>query len=166
MTVRKKRIFWDSNVFITLLSKLNSPERLKEQDICKRYLQSAIDGETEIFTSTLAVVEVSKTQESSPPVPDEIKAKIRNLFNEPYVKLISVDLARANEARELIWTHSWLKPPDAVHVACALYARVDELFSYDGGKEKGILNLNNLVGTPPLTIVKPHYEGQDRMAGL
>ena len=108
----------------------------------------------------MTIVEVNKTAESTSPIPEEVKDKIKNLVEQPFVKVVSADLARAIEARALIWTYSWLKPVDAMHLACAIHAEVDELFTYDGkGTEKGLLDLNSIVGNPPLKIVNPHFQG-------
>lgn len=162
MTDSKKRIFWDSCVFVRLLSKTGDPKKLAEQEICKQCLQAAIDGKIEIVISTASIAEVVKTEDLvEPPVPEDVREKIRSLFNEPYIVPISADLVIAQDARNLIWSHSWLKAIDSIIVASAVYAKVDELFSYDGlGKEKGILDLDAKVGIPPLKIKKPHFEGQ------
>ncbi len=158
MTARK--IFWDSCVFVTLLSKHKEQEWKDKQQICKGCLQEAIDGKVEIFISTMTIVEVNKTKESANPVPQEIKQKIAQLIDQPFIKVVSADLARAKNARSYIWDHSWLKPVDAMHLACALHAEVDELFTYDGkGSQKGLLDLDELIGTPPLKIKFPHFEG-------
>jgi predicted nucleic acid-binding protein len=154
----KKRIFWDS---CRLLSKTYQPAKLAEHDICQLCFQSAIDGQVEIVTSTITIAEVVKTEELiEPPVPETIREQMRILFNEPYITLISVDLARVQEARELIWKNSWLRPIDAIQISCALYSKVDELFSYDGnGAKKGLLDLDGKLGTPLLKITKPHFQG-------
>ncbi len=162
-----KRLYWDSCVFVTLLSKVVGDKKLAQQQDCRRYLQDAIKGELEVFTSTFSIAEVCKTEESVGDIPDAVKGTIRSLFNEPYVQLVSVDLARAEEARELIWEHNWLSPQDAIQIACALHAKIQEMHTYDGeGKKKGILDLKGKVGTPPLKIVTPHHPGPDRMPGV
>jgi len=156
---KKKRIFWDSCVFIYLLSKHVEQAKLERQDICKNCLQNAIDGKIEIFISTPVIVEVNKTTDSNVPIPDKIKTKIKDLFEQPFIQLVSADMARAIEARDLIWKYSWLKPIDALHLACAIHAKADEFFTYDGkGENKGLLNLDKLLGTPPIKICHPHFD--------
>lgn len=158
MTVKKQ--FWDSCVFIYLLSKFEDNEYKKKQDVCKNCLQDAIDGKVEVYISTMTIVEVNRTSEATSPIPAEVKDKITNLINQPFIKVVPADLARAEEARQHIWDNSWLKPVDAVHLSCALHARVGELFTYDGkGEKKGLLDLDGLVGNPPLKIVSPYFEG-------
>jgi predicted nucleic acid-binding protein len=155
----KKRVFWDSCVFIILLSRHNKIDLLEKQKMCSACLQNAIDGIIDIFVSTITIVEVNKTIDSVNPIPDEIKEKIKNLIDQPFIKVVSADLARAIEARDLIWEYSWLSPTDAIHLACALHAKVDELFTYDGkGKQKGLLDLDGKTGIPSLRISHPHFE--------
>jgi predicted nucleic acid-binding protein len=155
-----KQIFWDSCVFVTLLSKHKEQKWLDNQEVCKNCLQEAIDGKVEIFISTLTIVEVNRTKESSFPIPKEVQDKITKLIDQPFIKVVPADLARAKEARLFIWDYSWLKPVDAMHLASALYAKVTELFTYDGGgSQKGLLDLDGLVGTPLLKIKQPHFEG-------
>ena len=161
MPDRNSRYYWDANVFIALISNLNTPEAIENRDMCSRIIQQAMDGEIEILTSVLTLVEVLFPQENrAMPVPNEIRQRVRQLFDEPYVTLVALDEARASEARDLRWTHPWLKTADAVHVSSAAYARVDEMQTYDGrGKSRGILSLDNSVGRPALKIVVPHWQG-------
>ena len=148
-------------MFIALISNLNNSEAIENRDTCSRIIQQAMDGQVEILTSVLTLVEVLFPQDNEArPVPNAIRQKVRQLFEEPYVTLVTLDEARAGEARDLRWTHPWLKTADAVHVSSAVFARVDELQTYDGrGKSKGILSLDNLVGRPQMKIVLPHWQG-------
>ncbi len=159
MTEKRKRVFWDSCVFVYLLSKHKEAEKLEKQQICKSCLQNAIDKKVDIFISTMIIVEMNKTTDSSIPIPDEIKNKIKDFFEQPFIQLVSADMARAIEARDLIWKYSWLRPVDALHLACAIHAKADELFTYDGkGEKKGLLDIDGIEGNPPLKICHPHFE--------
>lgn len=163
MTTR--RLYWDTCVFVFLLSKHTEQDKKDKQVICKNCLQEAIDGKSEIYISTVSIVEINRTSETTYPIPSSVKETITNLVNQPFIKIVPADIARALEAREFIWQYSWLKTIDAIHLACALRAEVDELFTYDGnGSQKGLLDLNGLIGKPPLKISNPHIEGiQSRM---
>lgn len=162
MPDKQKRYYWDSNVFITLISNLDKPDAIKARENCKLFFQEAIDGKSLLYTSTASMVEVIRAEENDKiAIPYEIKDKLRELFEEPYIIPIPLDAARASEARELRWGHPWLRTLDAIQVACAIYAKVDVMHTYDGlTKPNGILTLNGLVGSPPLKIVVPQYEGQ------
>ena len=161
MPNRVKRYYWDANVFITLISNLGTPQAIADRENCTLIVQSAMDGETQIYTSTLTIAEVLDTQENlTKPVPPNIRQIVRELFEEPYITLIAVDTARTSEARELRWEYPWLRTVDAIHVVSAVYAKIDEMHTYDGrGSKRGILSLNRRVGKPPLKIVVPGYEG-------
>ena len=77
------------------------------------------------------------------PIPENVRQVVRDIFEEPYVIPIMVDTARAVEARELRWDYPWLRTPDAIHIASAIYSKVDEMHTYDGqGNKRGILDLN------------------------
>ncbi len=155
-----RQVFWDSCVFITLLSKPRDKESLDRQQVCSLCFQEAIEGNVEIFISTMTIVEVNRTSESTSPIPPEVRDKIKKALGQPFIKVVPADMARALEARTHIWDYSWLKPMDALHLACAIHAHVDEMFTYDGkGEKKGLLDLDSIVGTPPLKIRHPHFEG-------
>jgi predicted nucleic acid-binding protein len=155
-----KRIYWDSCIFIYLMSKHKEQWKIERQTTCKNCLQEAIDGKSEIYISTVSIVEFNRTTDTTFPIPDEIKEKITTLINQPFIKIVSADIARAFEARNHIWKWPWLSAIDAIHLASALYANVDELFTYDGnGSQKGLLDLDGLIGNPPLKIKHPHIEG-------
>ncbi len=160
-----KRLYWDSNVFISLISSMNTPSANERRRNCELFFQDAIEGKAQIFTSTLTIVEVRYPEELLPDrVPQQVRQKITDLFNEPYITLIPIDPARAIEARELVWGYPWLRTADAIQIASAIFAGVDEMHTYDGqGRSRGILHLNGLIGSPSLKIVVPLYEGQPRM---
>ena len=93
-------------------------------------------------------------------MPQHIKDQVISMFDEPYITHILLDPARAAEARELRWEFPWLKTADAIHIASAIYAKVDMMHTYDGRRKgKGILSLDGTVGNPPLRINVPLYEG-------
>ena len=78
MPDRNSRYYWDANVFIALISNLNTPEAIENRDMCSRIIQQAMDGEIEILTSVLTLVEVLFPQENrAMPVPNEIRQKVR-----------------------------------------------------------------------------------------
>ena len=167
MPDKVKRIYWDSCAFIKCISNLSDNESIKARENCKRYLQDAMDGKVEIYTSAFTITEVRNIESNNvKPIPDDVKQKIVDLWSEPYIKIVPVDIARAEHARELVWQYSWLSNEDAIQIASALYARVDELHTYDGVSKKGMLSLDQKLGNPPLRIVIPQYQGPDRLPGL
>ena len=161
MPNRATRYYWDANVFITLISNSPDPVGVAQRQVCTRLMQQAIDGDIQIVTSVLTIAEVLDTQDNPvKPVPAAIRQRVCQLFDEPYITIVALDEARAGKARDLRWAHPKLSTIDAVHVASALYAEVDELQTYDGsGKPAGLITLDNQVGSPPLRIVTPNWQG-------
>ena len=158
----KPRYYWDANVFIKLISNLMDAEAVEERRNCELFFRDARDGKVDILTSTLTRVEVLDTEENlTKPVPQRIRDQVISMFDEPYITSILLDPARSSEARDLRWEYQWLKTADAVHIASAIYAKVDIMHTYDGRtKVKGILSLDGAVGNPPLKISVPRYEGE------
>jgi hypothetical protein len=56
-------------------------------------------------------------------------------------------------------TYPSLTPGDCVHIATAIEARADVLFTYDGAGQRRrpneMLRYDTLIGTPPLRIMEP-----------
>jgi hypothetical protein len=129
MLNRLRRVYWDSCVFIALISNLMTPLAMERRWHAERFLDDAINGKIELFTSTLTITEVVRTEVApgmpTSPVPPEVRQKIEDLFNEPYIRLIPLDIARANEARDLTWQHPQIKHPDNVHVVSARYVQAN-----------------------------------------
>ena len=157
-----RRYYWDANIFITLISNLMTQEAVEDRRNCELFFRDAMNGEIEILTSALTRVEVLHPEENAQrPIPQNIKDKIIALFDEPYITSILLDSARASEAQIFRWDYPWLQTADAIHIASAIYAKVDVMHTYDGRRQQNrrILSLNQLVGNPPLTISVPLYEG-------
>ncbi len=163
MPDKLNRWYMGSDTWISLISNLDTAEAIDRRSNLEYFLQEAMNGTAQLFVSTATIVEVVRTESVGLPtaqVPIEVRQKIADLFEEPYITPIPLDPARAVEARELRWQHSWLKTMDAIELAGALYARVDIMYTYDGsGGKRGLINLDGLVGTPPLRIMMPKYVG-------
>ena len=166
-----KRCYWDASTWIALLSNLQTNQAIEQRWHCKQLFQEAIDGEIQLLTSAITITEVlrGETQADAytPSVPIDIKEQIDALFNEPYIVLVPLDPARAQEARDLRWKHSWLRTVDAIHIASAIYAQADVLHTYDGsgGRSRRMLQLDGQEGSPPLPIKVPFWEGQATLSG-
>ena len=161
-----KRCYWDASTWIKLISNLQTQQAADERWHCERLFEQAMKGHLQILTSAMSVVEVLRGEidqgVSTPPIPQEIRERIEALFDEPYIVLIPLDPARAQEARDLRWTTPWLGTADSIHIASAVYAQADVLHTFDGagGKPRRMLSLSGQVGSPPLPIMVPRWEGQ------
>jgi predicted nucleic acid-binding protein len=67
-----------------------------------------------------------------------------------------VDEFIAEQARELIWNHSYLQSKDAIHAATALNMEIPVLDTFDSD----LLKLDRRIGNPPLIIGQPHVPYQ------
>ncbi len=161
MPDKMKRWYMASDTWISLISNLNTPEAIERRSNLEFFVQDAMDGKAQLFVSTVTIVEVVRTESvgiAPAEVPAEVRQKISDLFEEPYITPILLDPARASEARLLRWQYPWLRTMDAIELASAVYAKVDVMYTYNGsGKKRGVLSLDGLVGTPPLPIEVPKY---------
>lgn len=157
MASPSKRICWDSCAWIALIQKEKIIDA-RTGAVEDRYAacRAIIDltertRKIELVVSALALAEVCKHPGVSS-TPDD---KIQEYFEHEYILTIPVDVLVGTTARRLMLAgHARLKPPDAVHLATAIVANVDELHTFDGP----LLDLDGLLtksdGTP-LRICKP-----------
>lgn len=165
MQNRLRRIYWDSCVFIALISNLMTPQAIDRRWHCQRFFDDAINGRIVIITSVVTIAEVVRAEvepgAAVVPVPQEVRQKIEDLFNEPYLQLVHNDPARSAEARDITWQFPQITFPDSLHVASAKYAQADAMHTYDGhGKQTGLLTFDGRIGNPPLNISVPQWTGQ------
>ena len=163
MPEKLKRWYIGSDAWIALISNMMTPEAVERRSNVEFYVQEAMDGTAQLFISSATIVEVVRTESAGIApleVPADIRQKITDLFEELYIVPISLDPARASEARTLRWQYPWLRTMDAIELASAVYAKVDVMYTYDGsGKKRGLMSLDGLVGNPPLLIQVPKYTG-------
>tara|TARA_R110002096_G_scaffold80281_1_gene188176 strand:- start:138 stop:656 length:519 start_codon:yes stop_codon:yes gene_type:complete len=154
------RIYWDACTWIAYIAKETSVP-LKGGGIenrfamCEAVLKGARDGKYEIVTSCFTLAEVCKSSE----VKDSPVSNLPAFFEHSYILTVPVDLALGRHAQSMQASGLVsLKPPDAIHLASALRARVDQINTFDGG----ILKLNGTIpgrDSKPLKIIKP---GEDK----
>ena len=160
------RAYWDASTWIKLISNKQDQQAVKDRWHCRQFFEEALNGRRQLLTSAVSIVEVLRVEiepgVSPPPIPPEVKERIVALFDEPYVVLIPLDPARAQEARDLRWRFPWLKTVDAIHVASAVYAQADVLHTFDGegGQPRRMLSLDGMVASPSLSIMVPRWQGQ------
>jgi hypothetical protein len=123
--------------------------------------ESAEKGQVRIVTSAFTLSEVSKLNNLGL-LPEWKEKLIIKFFENDWVVVRNVDRITSEHARPIIRHHS-LKPPDAIHVATALLAKVDVLHTYDADH---LLPLDRKVGLPPLRIEEPHWEFQQMLSGI
>jgi predicted nucleic acid-binding protein len=135
------KIYWDSCAWIGLVN--GEPEKVEP---LRAVYDHARRGNVEIWSSTMAVVEVNRLENEmniARPVPPEGLAKIDDLLFQPFVKLINLDQIVAKRARRLIReTPGLRKKPDSVHLASAMIWDIPIFHTYDGND---LLHLNGLI---------------------
>jgi predicted nucleic acid-binding protein len=150
-----RRVYWDACVWLALIlrEKITLPDGGIEdrETMCRTVIEAAKKGSTEILTSTFCLVEVCKV----PSEKKETADKVADFFENDYILLTNVDRLVAERGRDLMVSHSGLKPPDAVHLATAAVSPgIVEMHTFDDR----LLRLDGLIdkadGTK-LKICKP-----------
>ncbi|MFL5799167.1 MAG: type II toxin-antitoxin system VapC family toxin [Actinomycetota bacterium] len=124
---RLPRRCWDSVAFVGWLGK-----EADKRDACESVVRAAERGELEIVASALALAEAIKPKHGHARLSPDDSAKISGFFRQPYIIIVNVDRAVAEQARQLCWDHPKLDPKDAIHVVTALRARASQLDTFDG----------------------------------
>ena len=133
----KRSIYWDSCTFVSFIDETAG----RTQDL-RAIMEEARNKEVVIYTSAISITEVAfKTAEQSGGLDREVEDKIDKLWH-PSSPVRVVDYSRlvAYDARELLRKKLELgfslKPLDAIHIATAIRAKVDELQTYDAKLKK------------------------------
>lgn len=158
------RVYWDACAWIAFINKeMPSPQneiKLPRFEMCRDTLKRAENGDIEIVTSAFTLAEVCKraTDSSSPVI------NLPGFFDQKYILLVPVDKQIGMKAQTLqLAGVAGLKPPDAVHLASALVAKVpvfhtfdknllkmDKQFALDDGSEMSIVRPTEELPMPPL----------------
>ena len=162
-TRKFRRVYWDSCIWISLIQNetavpLRNGQIENRAALARTVLDDATKRVADIFTSTIAFSEVNRPSG----VPSDIAGtpdKLAAFFENDFIVPVMLDRHIGERARALMQGgYAGLKPLDAVHLASALVANVDEMHSFDDK----LLNLNERLqkkdGTP-LKICKPAMGG-------
>lgn len=155
-----KRISWDACAWIALIQKEKIREGRKVVEDRYSLARSVIDlanqGKIEVVTSGLSYAEVCK----NPPDEKGSDDKVGPFFEHDYILVVAVDKTVGTLARHLMMAkHPGLKPPDAIHLATALVANVDEMHTFDDRLLALDEKLIKLDGSA-LKICKPAHGGK------
>lgn len=132
-----KRVYWDACAWLGLLN----GEAEKQQALEHVWLK-AQKGELEIWTSAFCLAEVYRLKCEGKPaaIAPENDAKIDNLFDQDFVKVVQVDAEIGKLAKKLLRSHQKLKKPsDAIHLATAVYWDLDQMHTYDDSDLIGLV---------------------------
>lgn len=143
------RRFWDASCFLALLN-----DEAGAED-CEQILEQAKQSRTDVYVSPVVQVEVVRPRRSPSPVPQEARDRIREFFENDYIKWRMIDRNIANESQRLCWDYN-LHPRDAIHLAVALDLRCDLLETFDGD----LLKWESRISPGSPSIRKPRWIGQ------
>lgn len=161
MAASPSRVAWDACTWIALIQK----EKIKDasgkvtedrERLCKVVFNQAeqINGGLEILSSAFCLAEVCK----EPAIAGDVH-KLDDFFERESIVLVALDREIGYLARDLMGRgYTGLKPPDAIHLATALYANVAALHTFDGK----LLGLDGQIDKPAggkLVICKPSLPG-------
>lgn len=152
MATRARAVYWDANLFHAVFGKEEG-----RAEICEHIVKLGLQGQIEIYTSTVTFAEVvwvksildgkGKLNKLSP----DHEPIIQKFFMHSFIRPINCDRRVAEVARELMWKYP-LKPKDAIHVASAVRQQVDVLHSYD---DDDLIPLDGKIGNPALKVCHP-----------
>ena len=154
-----QKIYWDSCAWLGLLNR--ESKKLVELEYVWNRAQK---GEVEIWTSTIAQLEVVKLASEKDAIKlqgnvaktdvltEDNLAKIENLFDQPFVKRISLDVEISSRARRLYRETLGLdKAPDAAHLASAMKWNIPTIHTYDSSH---LIHLSGKVRTDDGTEIE------------
>ena len=154
--------YWDSSVFLDWIKEVAG-----HCETCDLILSDAQSTPPKclIYTSAIALAEVTKERKGPLAVGKELEEKITKFFQNDYMVIVPLDRVIAERARRLIWDFPFLKPRDAIHLATALAARVDVIEAYDSDFARVARQVEEqkIPGFPP--IREPEWTGQPDLPG-
>jgi hypothetical protein len=153
-----RRQYWDSCLYINYLSNLDTA---KADTIDQLLTQAeATRPAITILVSPIVIAEVRPHERYEADRSSRIEEMFE--FDRPYMESFATTTTIARLAREIGLDQPGLTVLDTLHVATAIIAKADVLFTYDGDKEKGrrrrsgdLLKYDGLLGRPPLKIQVP-----------
>ena len=128
---RRPRVYWDSSIFIEYF--VADTESAHYQAVT-RILDTARKGPLQICTSVISVTEVAWIGRGHSAAFDD--DRIDQMWNDPAILLISVDLQLARDARVLKqWAHrlkvTGIEAADALHICTAVATGALEIHTTD-----------------------------------
>lgn len=147
---RPRPVYWDTCVFIDFFQMTKD-----RYAACRHAHDLAVAGELAIVTSTVTLSELSRVHAEGV-VDDEMSRKILDFMENDFVHLRPADRTVGEQAHQYAREQN-LMPLDAIHVATAVLAGTEVLYTYDGIKKrrKGLIRHSGRFGTPPLEIMPP-----------
>ncbi len=156
------RVYWDACVWLAIiLEERNVPKKDGQFEDryspCNAILHAAKKGSIEIVTSTFTLAEVCESYQ----VKHEKADYLPSFLDHEYILLVEVDKSIALEAQaSQVAGLKGLWPADAVHLATARRANVNEFHTYDDA----LLKLDGRIASQKgneIKICKPGQGGDE-----
>jgi predicted nucleic acid-binding protein len=146
--------YWDSCVFFALLT----GSQQEQVRVIRELLDMERRGTVEIHISPFVIAEI-RSLPQTPAFSQADADVVRELFESDRLVYWVLTPRIAQAAADIGNQHPALLPGDCVHIATALEAKVDVLFTYDGSgarrRPRHMLSVGSQIGTPPLRIMEP-----------
>jgi predicted nucleic acid-binding protein len=139
--------YWDTVCFLGVLN-----EEADKLSACRAVIGEAEKGNVRIVTSALTIAEVLWPKGRPLELPAEKAEVVQGFFQHEWIVVRDIDRFVAERARAFVWEHDALHPKDALHVATALDAGVEQFDTFDSG----LIGLSGQIGNPPLIIGNPN----------
>lgn len=143
-------VYWDSVCFLGWLQ-----DEEDKSSVCEQVLIEADAGKTTIVTSALTIAEVLMVKRQAPITKDK-RDLVQSFFKRDYIEIRSVTRRLAEHARELVWD-AGIDPKDAIHVATAIGADLNEIHTFDGPLTTAV----NQINGGKLRACRPYVEQGD-----
>ena len=140
-----RRQYWDSTLFLSYLAGTETERVEVIQGLLEQYERSGI----EIIISSFAIAEVRSIPAAGATTPPDDEGAVETLehdpersrlvstlFTSPQLEIRVLTPRIAERAAEIGDTFPRLLPADCVHIATAIEAGVDVLFTYDGAGQR------------------------------
>ena len=114
------------------------------------------------MVSQMAVVETAYLRGLSD---EDSERLIREFFGRDYIITVNVDGPVSSIAQSLVRKYKnnpGIKPPDAVHLASAIFWKIPVLETVD----QPLTRFNQQEGSPLISVRFPRYDGRQRIPGL
>lgn len=152
MTRTRRRIYWNSCVFIHVIQQTG-----EYRPVLETIMEEARAGRVAIVTSALTLAEVRGAGSEA----DE--AMIDEMFRQDYIAVRVLDPPLASRARRLGREHG-IKPADAIHVATAIDLGAEVMHTMDGKtKRRGLIAKSGQIEEVGLRIREPDWPVQNRL---
>lgn len=156
MQTGKRKIYWDSSVFLAWLQNEDWGPEIAEG--IEEVVRDVHSNKIVLFTSIMTSTEVLESK-----MPAEAQKKFKDIFNRKNVSRIDVTPRVGDKSHFIRNYYSQrgidISSPDAIHLATAIVYEADELQTLDGaGKRKrknDLIPLSGSVAGHKLTIRAP-----------